>query len=117
MGRDPPEADGSVNYAEMLKALYPEAVKGKTINLPSDMSGTLDGYLSLDALVKDAKENLDEVTRKRDMFKQELIKAIGDAERAVLGNTEITYKNVSRPEHMVKATTFRQFRLKQLKEE
>ena len=41
------------------------------------MSETLDGYLSLDALVKDAKENLDEVTRKRDMFKQELIKAIG----------------------------------------
>lgn len=113
----PPEADGSVNYAEMLKALYPEAVRGKTINLPSDMSGTLDGYLSLDELVKDAKENLDEVTRKRDMFKQELIKVIGDAERAVLGNTEITYKNVSRPEHMVKATTFRQFRLKQLKEE
>lgn len=117
INQTPPEADGSVNYTEMLKALYPEAVKGKVIQLPQEMSGTLDGYLSLDGLVKDAKENLDEITRKRDMFKQEIIKVMGDAERAVLGGTEISYKNVSRPEHMVKATSFRQFRLKQLKEE
>lgn len=113
----PPEADGSVNYAEILKSMYPEALKGKVINLPMEMSSVLDSYKSLDELVKDAKEQFDELTRKRDMFKQAIVRTMGDAERAVLGNTEITYKNVSRPEHLVKATTFRQFRFKQIKED
>lgn len=113
----PPDSDGSADYGEVLKSLYPSATKGKVINIPYDMRDSVEGYLSLDKMAKDAKANLDEITRQRDMFKHGLIKSIGDAEEGVLDNTIITYKNVTRKEHFVKESSFRQFRIKQLKEE
>ncbi len=102
---EPPEADGSESCAAALRAMYPKAHEGEIITLADSFMEFHTELLAAKADEKEAKE------RKRNA-ENHIRKAMGDAETAHIGATEVSYTNKlqDRPGFFTKETSFRVLR-------
>jgi len=103
--RTPPPIDGSDASADVLKILYPTTEKGKGIELPTEALGWIFQY---EAAHSAASEN--EKAKKE--AANNLKALMGEAEIGIVGDRKVTLKTVSKKEHMVKATSYRQLSIK-----
>ncbi len=93
---DPPPADGSESYTDLLKALYPREAKGKVVALPPEAITWDDNLQEAKALKKKAEE----IEREA---KNHLIALMGDAETGLLpGGDSYSLRLVEK--HATKAT-------------
>jgi predicted phage-related endonuclease len=89
--------------AQLHRGLTPD----KTIDLGGDnsFSAAISDYL-------DAKAQISAIEKAKATAEAEIRAKIGDATAAEAGDFFVTLKQVNRPEHMVKAASFRQLRIK-----
>ncbi|PWT89277.1 MAG: endonuclease [Acidobacteria bacterium] len=89
----------------LIMASLPAAIKGKTVDLSSDnrMPELLRERAKL-------KQQIDEAQEALDAIETEAKDKIGDAEIAIVNGWRVTLKEISKKEHVVKATTYRQLR-------
>jgi putative phage-type endonuclease len=113
----PPEWDGSESAWKALKSMYPTAIEGSSVDLSPELALTANNLKHADAEVKSAKDYLKSMERNRDVYKQQLAAAMGNAERGYLGkNYVVTYKTTTVPEKIVPSYSFRTLRIKEMKE-
>ncbi len=103
--RTPPPMDGSNSSTDVLNLLYPEAVPGKAIELPETALEWIAEYERCNGEEKEAK-------RLKDQAANQLKALLGDAETGIIGDRKVTWKTITRKEHVVKASTFRQLKIK-----
>lgn len=108
----PPAPDGSISAARILDELYSTEEKGKIVEFEPE--GT-----EMKLLEKYEEFNFKKKTLEGDMdlIKQQLKAKMGKAEIAIAGRHKITWKEQVRPEHMVKESRFRMFKIYSKKEE
>ena len=111
--RTPPAWDGSADGWEVIKKLHPTSEPGKEIALPEELAGTLETYLRLEACRKACAAELKATEQERDMYKQELCAAMGDAETAHLNGYTLSYKTTTRKGYTTEDKTVRLFSLKE----
>jgi putative phage-type endonuclease len=101
--RTPPEVDGSLSTAEVLKKLYPND-SGEAVALPGDAATWTDEYMSACDAEKAAVAQKTEAANK-------LRAAIGDNTFGILPDgSRWSLKTTSRKESVVKASTYRTLR-------
>jgi len=99
-----PPAPGGFNCdMDILKKLYPEEERAKTIEL-HDIQDVYDEYKQL---IKQQKEIELEISAIKQLF----MSRMGIAEVALVGTKKITWKMVHRSGYTVEPTSFRQFRI------
>jgi predicted phage-related endonuclease len=102
--RDPPEFDYERD-ADAIKALYPQAVPGREIDLRGD---------NRMRQLLDERERLKEEVRALEAIEAEIKAKIGDAEIAIINGWHLTYKSSNRKGYTVEPTTVRTLRAKRL---
>jgi putative phage-type endonuclease len=103
--RTPPPMDGSNSSSEVLNMLYPTAESGKVIELPESAVPWIQQY---EAAISNEKIAKAEKSQSANILKAML----GDAETGIIGDRKVTWKTITRKEHVVKASTFRQLKIK-----
>ena len=112
--KTPPAWDGSQNAWDVLKMMYPASEQGKVVNLPPELAEALYMYRKLDAQKSELNGQAKEVEKQRDVYKQQICAAMGDAETGYLDGMEISYKTTFRKGYTTKDTTFRTFKIKDM---
>ena len=82
----PPDADGSESAADALKAMYPQSVEDKCIDLPPELENTI-------ALKRVHEKTIDEYEAVERALTQKVISALGDAEQGKVGRYVVSYKS------------------------
>ena len=113
--RNPVDWDGSANSWDILRSLYPKAEANKLIQLPANCANALENLRNMNEAIAAGKEVIKREEQQRDAVAQSLAAALGDAEKGVLGNYEISYKTVNRAAYTVKACSYRTIRVKEIK--
>ena len=111
--RTPPAWDGSENAWEVLRRLHPTAEPGKEIELPQEMADALHSYNLWETSRKYHADNMKEAERQRDVYKQALCAAMGDAEIAHLSGYTLSFKNSTRKGYTIAEKTVRTFSIKE----
>lgn len=107
--RDPPPPDASESCRELLRALYPREVAGKTIALPVEA-------VEWDRQRLDAIDRLREAAAAKTEAENNLIAALGDAETGLLSDgTRYNYRQQERKGYTVQPGTHRVLRRKAAK--
>lgn len=114
--RTPPAWDGSQNGWDVLRLLYPRSEQGKIISLPQEMAPLLHEYQQLELARQNLSAQSKEIERQRDIYKQEICAALGDAEIGLLDGVEISYKTIRRKGYTTKDTEYRSFKIRDRKE-
>lgn len=115
--KTPPAWDGSQSAWDVLRLMYPDSKEGKTIQLPSDLMEDFTKLNALNRQSNDYKNLMKDTDKQKDIYKQKICAALGDAEVGILGDFEISYKTVRKKEHVVKESQYRMFKIKEIKEE
>lgn len=105
-----PPMDGSESTASAVARMWPNTAAGESIVLPDD---AYDWHRDL-AAAKTAEKMAQEQKR---MIENTVKAAIGNAEEGLFpdGSTAFTYRSQTRKEHVVKESTFRVLRAKEMK--
>lgn len=114
--KTPPAWDGSQSAWEVLKLLYPQSEQGKIITLSQDLEEALFQYQRLDMERLDLNAKTKAIEKQRDVYKQEICAALGDAEIGILNGVEISYKTVHRKGYTTKDTEYRSFKIRDARE-
>lgn len=85
--RTPPELDGSVDAKEILSYMYPTAIEGSVIELPTYES-TVEEILALGKQIK-------EIEQMKEQKENTIKNAMGNYETAIIGRYTISWKNVT----------------------
>lgn len=112
--RKAPEWDGTESAWEIIKALSPNATEGKEIALPTNLIDAIKNWQEMDKQLKVRADETKSLEAARDVWKQQVAAAMGDAELGELDSYRVTYKTTVRKEHTVKASSYRTLRLKEL---
>lgn len=99
----PPAPAGFNSDTAILKKLYPEEERAKTIEL-HNMQSYYDEYKQLSKQQKELKVKIETI-------KQLFMSAMETAEVAFVGKKKVTWKMVHRSGYVVEPTSFRQFRI------
>lgn len=115
--KTPPEWDGSASAWNVLTKAYPQS-NGETIDISTcdEVNALLAKYDELAGEIKERKSALDVLQTEQDSVKQKMIAMLGSAERAVFKDRVIEYKTIERKEYVSKASSYRKFSIKQLKD-
>lgn len=113
--RNPVDWDGSANSWDILRSLYPKAEANKLIQLPANCADAIGQINEMNQYIESARHSLGEIEKQRDSLKQTLAAALGDAERGIIGNYEVSYKTVNCAEHTVAAHSYRKMNIKEIK--
>lgn len=98
--RTPPQVDGSLSTAEVLKKLYPKD-SGEAVALPGDAARWTDEYEAACKVIKDAE-------KKKTEAQNHLRAAIGDCTFGILPDgSKWSLRTTERAEYVAKATTYR----------
>jgi putative phage-type endonuclease len=103
LAKDPPAPIGSGVDTDVLKSLYPQELKDKSLDL-SHMAGKRIRY-------KEIAEEIDNLKTEQDTIKQEFMVLMKDAEIAFVGDKKVTWKLQERKEYTVKASSTRVMRI------
>lgn len=114
--RTPPAWDGSEQATKILKALYPKAEPGKTIELPSDLSEVVARYSMLKEQSKVIEADIKTLKEQQKACEQQIASVMQDAEIGYIDGMQVSYKTTERKEYVVAATSYRTMRIKELKE-
>ena len=113
--RTPPEWDGTESAWDIIKSLTPGgSTEGKEIALPTDSINAIKNWQDMDKQLKARAEETKSLEAARDVWKQQVAALMGDAETGQVSNYRVTYKTSLRKEHMVKASSSRTLRVKEL---
>ena len=114
MTKTPPAWDGSEASWQILRSLYPQAEKGKTVELPTALMDTMREFKELEDKSKEYESILKDINKARDARKQVIVEAMADAEVGLLGQWQIKYPVVERKEYVSPATSYRRFSYKEV---
>lgn len=104
--RTPPDPDGSAATAEALAALYPQERPGWQVALPMEAADLIAEHKTATADKRAAEVRVEAAANK-------LKALLGDAEAGyIAGERVVTWRLVERAEHIVKASAFRQLRVR-----
>ncbi len=102
--REPVDPDGSASAREALRALYPNAVPGKFVDLPGDL-------MEVDKLLWELKAERKEAEQRIEKAEQQIKAAIGDADAGLFSNgISYTFRLQKRKGFTVEPTEFRVLR-------
>jgi predicted phage-related endonuclease len=96
------ERDGA-----LINALYPNATPGSVIDLRLD-----NRVPELLDIIRQAKADAKEAKGKCEKAENEIKDKMGDAEIAIVPGWRVSWKTISKREHLVKATSYRDFRVR-----
>jgi predicted phage-related endonuclease len=100
-----PEPDYAKD-GRLIAAMNPHTTKGKQIDLRHDneLPELLDKF-------EKAKAECDQAEARKEELQTEIKAKIGDAEYAIVDGWKVSLKEISKREHVVRATTYRQLRI------
>ncbi len=119
--RTPPEWDGSESAGKILKTLYPTSTEGKVVELGEcgeDVHNAFRTYLDMKQMIDDNKNIMKDVNTRLEQAKQVIQAAIGDGEVGLIvidgKDYKVNAKTINKKEHVVKASSYRQFLVKEI---
>lgn len=103
LAKNPPAPIGSDVDTDVLKSLYPQELKDKSLDL-SHMANKRLRY-------KEIAEEMGNLKTEQDVIKQEFMALMKDAEIAFVGDKKVTWKVQEKREYTVKASSTRVMRI------
>lgn len=105
-GGGPPPMPNYRRDSALIAAMYPKEEPGKILDCSRDneMPSLLDRHQQLDAEIKDREGEQEEIAAR-------IKERMADAERALVPGYSVTYKQIKRKAHQVKASTYRKLRI------
>jgi predicted phage-related endonuclease len=110
--RDIPPPLGFEESNKTLKAMFPEAVEEKTVEIESSRArAALKGWRTAKQAIKELKQELREIEKQSTLFENELRLVLEDAERGEIGGAgTVTLKTTKRDGYTVEPISYRTLR-------